>query len=201
MILDKLIGISPGKSDQLNRYTAWLDHCGLRYRVLDDDEDLAEDIQVLLLCGGPDIGLDVKRDKLERHRLMLAWGRIPVLGICRGLQLVNVLLGGGLIEDLVESGLYTSHTSTDGNSHWHNVTWYHPIGELTAQRFLVNSRHHQAISCLGEDLVPVAYSEDGVIEAVIGKSFLGVQWHPERDEIWGTIANEIVENWLKGGWE
>lgn len=112
----------------------------------------------------------------------------PVLGICRGLQLFNVLLGGTLYQDIP-----TQLTSSDINHKQrppyteptHNVyiakdTLLYQI--LQVDTLKVNSYHHQGIKKISEKLVPAAKAEDGLIEAVImpNKTFtLAVQWHPE----------------------
>src|SRR3954470_14571788 len=108
---------------------------------------------------------------------------LPVLAICRGLQLLNVCLGGSLLQH-IESG---AHESGEDGSAWHEVsvepgTKLH--GVLGATRIMVNSRHHQAVT--PERLAPglriSAMSDDGLVEGVEGSShrwLVGVQWHPE----------------------
>jgi putative glutamine amidotransferase len=104
--------------------------------------------------------------------------RLPLLGICRGTQIVNVALGGNLIQDMADAG---------GN-HRH-VT--HPIAvapdtltaELIGATPTISCYHHQCIGLLGNGLRPTAHAADGVIEAVELEThdgwYLGVQWHPE----------------------
>lgn len=113
----------------------------------------------------------------------------PILGICRGVQMINVLQGGTLYQDLRQE--YTSapkvehHMVPPYDRAVHQVTIREesPLyGVLQKTQLSVNSYHHQAIRSLGKDLTVMAVSEDGLIEAVCHskKRFVwGVQWHPE----------------------
>lgn len=111
----------------------------------------------------------------------------PVLGICRGIQLMNVLMGGTLYQDLpTEHPSPTKHHMTppyDTTIHQVEVLPDTLLADLIGTgQHSVNSYHHQAISELGPGLAPMAISEDGLIEAVSvpDKTFIvGVQWHPE----------------------
>ena len=112
----------------------------------------------------------------------------PVLGVCRGLQLINVAYGGTLHQDLDIGGLSTvTHRISDlYDEHAHDVNfveggWLQVIYPGMKQA-RVTSIHHQAVKVLGQDLIVDAWSPDGVVEAVRhpGHPFLvGVQWHPE----------------------
>ena len=150
----------------------------------------------LLLTGGGDVDptlygqedrgsllSDSNRDRAELSlaRAYLAAGK-PVLGICRGMQVLNVALGGTLIQDLGEGGnLFHRRTEADkvhpiyaqANSLLH--TFYGPL-------FHVNSAHHQAADIPGTGVIITARSESGVAEGleVPDKPVLGVQFHPER---------------------
>lgn len=163
-------------------------------------------IQILDLCdglvltGGPDIhpslfGEEVKpacgqicpaRDTLEQALFHHAMERdMPILGICRGIQTINVFQGGTLYQDLPTEHpsevVHNMEKPYDRISH--QVTLSGPIRELlAADRLGVNSIHHQAIKDLGKDLQAMAVSDDQVVEAVWHpkKRFVwGVQWHPE----------------------
>lgn len=112
----------------------------------------------------------------------------PIMGICRGAELVNVALGGTLYQD-IESEIEThiAHRQTEPKfSHSHKVNVLHetPLSRIAdSERIRVNSFHHQAIRILAKDLIPMAIAEDGIIEAVYysGESYLrAYQWHPER---------------------
>ncbi len=115
----------------------------------------------------------------------------PFLGLCRGLQVLNVALGGTLWQDLGEERPESLKHDYFPNAGWARDHLAHPV-EITADTRLaealgagalhVNSMHHQGIHELGYRLRPTAYSPDGLIEAaeVTGGGFvLGVQWHPE----------------------
>lgn len=173
---------------------------------LTEDEGLLDELTAscdgFLLTGGYDISPALYgqeklptcgdgTDGLDRMESMLI-SRIldadkPVLGICRGLQFLNVALGGTLWQDLP-----TQRPSEIGHSmevpydrfvHKALQTEDSPLLQIIPEReFGVNSAHHQGICNLGKDLFPAARSEDGLIEAVCmpGKKFVyAVQWHPE----------------------
>jgi putative glutamine amidotransferase len=131
----------------------------------------------------PLMDVDPARDVAETAvvRACVATG-VAVLGICRGIQMLSVALGGALHQDLAHAGF-------DG--HWEEERQceaVHPVeadpGSLAAGSLAgaaaVNSIHHQAVSEPGPRLRATAWSADGVIEAVEGPGLLGVQWHPER---------------------
>ena len=128
------------------------------------------------------------RDMLEQALFRLALDTDkPILGICRGIQLINAVLGGTLYQDLETErpSSVDHHMTPPYDRHIHQVT-LQPGGLLSAilreQTIGVNSYHHQAIQALAECLRVEAISEDGLIEGVScpGKRFvLAVQWHPE----------------------
>jgi putative glutamine amidotransferase len=131
---------------------------------------------------------NVERDAHELRLLDNALERdIPVLAICRGHQLLNVALGGSLLQH-IESD---AHRWTDtGESSWHEVTFGKGrLAEVYGKEPVrVNSRHHQGITPdrLAKQLRPVSISHDSYVEAVEGEDHrwtVGVQWHPERPEI------------------
>lgn len=150
----------------------------------------------LVLCGGGDIAPvlfgqpdrgstppDKGRDRAELalFRAFYEAGK-PILGICRGMQIINVALGGSLIQDLPpEQKIF--HSSGQGDL-VHPV--FSPEGsvlhKLYGPIYPVNSAHHQAVDQLGEGLRAIAWSESGFAEAVDlpGYPLLGVQFHPER---------------------
>lgn len=154
------------------------------------------DFDGLILCGGGDIAperygednkgsysIDPERDAVE---LALAKAYIsagkPVLGICRGLQLLNVYFGGSLIQHLDS---YREHTSGADYDLAHQVRAEEGsiAHKLYGREFTVNSSHHQAIGTLGEGLKVTMRTTDGkVIEAIEHETLpvFAVQWHPER---------------------
>lgn len=118
--------------------------------------------------------------------------KLPVLGICAGLQLINIGLGGSLIQDIPSEKpeSHVVHTSDNG---WNEGFTRHAV-RIEPRTILstiyadsevtVPTSHHQAIKALGRGLRPTAYADDGIIEAIEleGRPFtIGVQWHPERD--------------------
>lgn len=140
----------------------------------------------------PDAGVetDADRDALD-FSLFEAARRdgIPVLAICRGLQVVNVALGGTLVQDVPTerpSALPHDVPGADRTRREHNVT-IAPGSRLEAiaggGELSVNSRHHQAIGAIAPGLAVTATSPDGVVEGAEGSGtgwLVGVQWHPEN---------------------
>lgn len=158
------------------------------------DEDI--DYDGLILCGGSDIhpryygegidgsvDIDEERDRTEIAvaKKFLQTGK-PILGICRGMQLLNVVLGGTLIQHLSQ---VKQHRADDKRDLIHEVVAQKGslFEELYGTRFCINSLHHQALKKMGEGLCATLYSADGkVIEGCehIDKPYFGVQWHPEK---------------------
>ena len=111
----------------------------------------------------------------------------PMLGICRGVQVLNVLYGGDLYQDIpTQIGSEVIHrAAVMGEAAMHSVEVYEdtPLARITGESAIeVNSFHHQSVKNLGSGLLPMAKSPDGVIEGayVPEKRFaLAVQWHPE----------------------
>ncbi|WP_030542122.1 gamma-glutamyl-gamma-aminobutyrate hydrolase family protein [Streptomyces albus] len=161
-------------------------------------------LDALVVAGGPDVepvrygaaphpmtGPPAReRDAWETALLEAALeSGTPVLGICRGMQLLNVVLGGTLVQHLPETaGPGCAHGGPPGVFGSHVVK---PVpGTLLARALpeavAVPSYHHQAVDRLGRGLVPCAYAEDGTVEAVelpgAAGLVLGVQWHPEAGD-------------------
>lgn len=139
-----------------------------------------------LFTGGQDVGSCSKRDNLETLLLSKALqADKPILGICRGLQFINVFLGGTLWQDLPTdhpSEIVHRQAKPYGNP-THKVTLSGELKSLLDKDILeVNTLHHQAIKDLANGLTPMAVAPDGIIEAVMmkNKRFVwAVQWHPE----------------------
>ena len=147
----------------------------------------------LLLPGGGDLepwrygqentasrSLEPERDRAELALLedFTAAGK-PVLGVCRGLQTVNVFFGGTLAQDI------PGHGALEGRDRLHAVrTAPSALLPLLGEEALVNSAHHQAADRLGSGLRAVQWAADGVVEALCHRRLpvWGVQWHPERLE-------------------
>jgi putative glutamine amidotransferase len=144
------------------------------------------------------------RDETEYRLLELAVERrLPVFGICRGIQVLNVFFGGGLIQD-IPAQLH-SPISHDGEA-THPVTIVDPRLERVVERgeLHVNSYHHQGVTAdlLAPDLEVFAICEaDGVIEGVLHRTLpvIGVQWHPERPTPSRESDERLIRRWLERG--
>jgi putative glutamine amidotransferase len=144
------------------------------------------------------------RDETEYRLLALAVERrLPVFGICRGIQVLNVFFGGGLIQD-IPAQLH-SPISHDGEA-THPVTIVDPRLERVVERgeLHVNSYHHQGVTAdlLAPDLEVFAICEaDGVIEGVLHRTLpvIGVQWHPERPTPSRESDERLIRRWLERG--
>lgn len=167
----------------------------------DELGDMLTRFDGLVLIGGPDVdpslygrdqhpecyGIDRDRDDFELALVRAAVDReVPVLAICRGIQLVNVALGGTLDQHIDDrEGLIAHGVPERGEGVSHPVEL--EPGSLVAKAMGIDradgfSHHHQAIDELGDGLRAVGWTEDGVIEAVEMETgwLLGVQWHPEE---------------------
>lgn len=154
----------------------------------------------LLLAGGGDVGssrygaephpaaysVDKERDEFEIDLALAAdRQRIPTFAICRGAQVVNVAFGGTLHQHLPDHDDLGPHgIPKAGGGHLHDVKVSESSRLFSATRSSViscSSSHHQGIDRVGEGLVPVAWTGDGLVEAVERPDgwLLGVQWHPE----------------------
>jgi putative glutamine amidotransferase len=144
------------------------------------------------------------RDETEYRLLELAVERrLPVFGICRGIQVLNVFFGGGLIQD-IPAQLH-SPISHDGEA-THPVAIVDPRVECVVERveLHVNSYHHQGVTAdlLAPDLDVFAVCEaDGVIEGVLHRTLpvIGVQWHPERPTPSRESDERLIRQWLERG--
>ncbi len=133
-------------------------------------------------CGEFDYEVDILHMKLIKKAMEK---NIPILGICRGHQLINIALGGTLYQDLSQIENARGHVfMRDESQIVHSITIEKDtmLESLYGKSIYVNSMHHQAVKSLGRDLIVSAYSEDGIIEAVEYQKkpfMMGVQWHPE----------------------
>lgn len=100
----------------------------------------------------------------------------PILGICRGIQIINVAFGGTLVQDIPN---HNQDTDRHQMSHSVSISKDSELYNLLGDSLQVNSLHHQIIDQLGEGLKASAYSPEGYIEAIEHPNILAVQWHPE----------------------
>ncbi len=182
--------------------------------VAESPDELLDMIDGLILAGGSDIDPasygaqphpETRGSWPERDRFEIALGTralerdMPVLGICRGMQMLNVIQGGTLnqhVRDLVQNDL---HRHTPGAFTDHGVQL--DPGSLAsrvvgAERTEVKSAHHQGVDELGEGVIASGYADDGLVEAIElpDKMFaVGVLWHPEEDERSRVIGSLVDE--------
>lgn len=178
--------VTPGHSDQAIAQLVGL--CAGLVLTGGDDIDPANYGEAPTPQLGP---VNPRRDAAEQRALKAAVERdIPVLGICRGHQLINVFFGGTLCQDIAtEKGEASSHQQTAPWGARHHEVVITPESRLARalgeDRLAINSYHHQAIRKVAPDLEVTARAEDGLVEAVESKEhrwLVGVQWHPERYE-------------------
>lgn len=180
--------------------------------MIDDPVAFVERLDAVLLTGGGDVDperwkgpsdssvmVSTERDEFEFALLEAALkAGVPVLGICRGLQVINVFLGGTLVPHLKwAEGDGHSKRTRDRTERRHRVDCDpgSMLHHLYGPTMMVNSFHHQAVDQPGTALQITARSEDGTVEGVEHESgkVLGVQWHPEM-----LAGLEPVFGWLVG---
>ena len=187
-------------------YVRAVEHAGGRPLLIPPSDDgLAETLDVLdglVLSGGSDLdpgmyghephpetrGVHEERDRAEMALLHGALERdLPLLAVCRGSQILNVGLGGDLVQHLPEVVGHDEHKHTPGAYADHDVT-LEPgtrLASLLGDHAPVKSHHHQGLGRLGEGLREAARAHDGTLEALEDPSrrfTLGVLWHPEAGE-------------------
>ncbi|CDO23632.1 MULTISPECIES: gamma-glutamyl-gamma-aminobutyrate hydrolase family protein [Mycolicibacterium] len=178
-----------------------------------DPADVVSRIDGLILSGGADVDprrygaapgphatpAEPLRDEFEHAVLDAAWLRgTPVLGICRGTQLINVNRGGTLVAHLpADSGEAHSYLGYPRNHRSHAVEFV--AGSvphaLYGSRIRVNSLHHQAVAAIGSGLTVTGHAPDGVVESIEGLDapVVGVQWHPEMLDGTDPLFGWLVE--------
>lgn len=145
----------------------------------------------ILLSGGNDIGQALERDKLETQLLDYAKvNNLPVLGVCRGMQMLNEYCGGTLVQ--VERHVATRHLL---EGEWVIKQGYRQV----------NSYHEQAViaDTLAKSLVSIATTADGVIEAIKHSTlpWIGIMWHPERESTLSNEDSKLLKNIFRGNHE
>ena len=209
----KSTALTLGNERYYPRYAKFITEAEGNPERIESPEDL-DKYDVLVLSGGGDMGIKSgaygdqtedlliggikeERDELERQLLERAYEhKMPVLGICRGMQVMNVFLGGTLWPDINQGGF-------DGGLHRDGEGGEPPIGDIPhwtkmeEKEFEVTSHHHQGVRELGKGLQIMSESSDGMIEAVKHESlpWFAVQWHPERTE--EGLGRALPREWLR----
>lgn len=152
-------------------------------------------------------GIDLERDsfELEVARVCVMYG-IPYFGICRGMQILNIALGGTLHLDLSDAKIDTSaHRNTEyGGCTEHQVCIVNSsrLRDIVGSDDLaVMSNHHQCVNILGNGLNVSGISYDGIVEAIEYKNndlIFGVQWHPEVDGTENKKNAMLFQNFISG---
>lgn len=206
-----IIALSKGKgSEHYEQYGKWLEENSNKIQCVDlyyikskkKIDEILSHAAGIVLTGGPDVHpgrygrefdtarceIDPYRDTLEFYLIKYAQlHKIPILGICRGLQILNVAYGGTLFVDIpTDYGTEIIHRC-DSDYCYHNVTLdtsrlLYTIMKM--QKIKVNSYHHQGINKLAKSLLENAESDDKLIEGIELKNknqfLIATQWHPER---------------------
>lgn len=186
-----------GKPDQIQNYVrafwafgiegigvyqcTWKEAAACSGLVLPGGGDIAPELFGQANQGSVNIDETLDRIQLKLLEEYIRQGR-PVLGICKGLQIINVYFGGTVIQHLPTAD---AHTGQNGDQmHMTIATQDSILSRLYGLRFPVNSAHHQGLGRLGRGLKAIQFAEDQVIEGIVHKKLpiIGVQWHPERME-------------------
>jgi len=201
--------IAISKCDKkFDAYIKWLEYFKVSYLILDynlpSTLNKLKSCSGLILTGGEDISPEIycdwrennsehlynpKRDGFELRLLEIADSlRMPILGICRGAQLINVFFRGNLVFDLEKIRNVNHRKLSEDEPRYHNINIYentllHSIVQTNSG--IVTSSHHQAVDRLGEGLKINCRADDGTIEGIEAIDYhshflLGIQWHPER---------------------
>ena len=182
-------------TENLTNYIEALKENGIEAVVtLDIDEAIKCD--GLLIPGGGDIDPvyygeemdgsdepDRDLDKAQRDILdAFVKSKKPILGICRGMQLINIYFGGSLYQDLETKDIHTRKNDNDTVHSVRSVAEGNVFEKFYGKNFNINSAHHQGAKKLGKGLKEVLQSEDGVCEAIIHEELpiIATQFHPER---------------------
>jgi gamma-glutamyl-gamma-aminobutyrate hydrolase PuuD len=181
-------------------YVRAVERAGGRALLVPPDDDAIEEtldrLDAIVFSGGNDLepssygaeahpatgGTNPARDRGELALLQAALARdLPVLAICRGVQVLNAARGGDLVQHLPEVVGHEEHRAVPGQWSEHGVR-VDPSSKVPAVDGTVRSHHHQGLGRIGEGLREVAWADDGTVEAVEDpdKRFVvGVLWHPE----------------------
>ncbi len=175
-----------------HNYVLALKQINAKY-IVSTDITLSRDCSHLLLCGGGDVypyfynerlsdcyNLNLTRDLAELYLIRrFSKFNLPILGICRGMQIINVTFGGSLERKIVDHSL---HFNNEGDV-FHNVENVCGFSrDIYGKCCTVNSAHRQKIKILANEFIPCSYADDLTLESFCSKDskILGVQFHPER---------------------
>ena len=189
------------KNKDTLRYQSALVNIGVMFecmdRVPENFEERMDEFDALILPGGDDIDPSLFRQENKGSRTIdralddaqltfmdfFVKRNKPILGICKGAQVINVYFGGDVIQDL-DDERRPRHTYHDGTGEVHetSVTAGNFMHEIYGDKLVTNSFHHQAIGRVGMGLKVIQTSSDGVIEGMIHDKLpiTALQWHPER---------------------
>ena len=210
------------------KYATWLQAADAEMECVDlsafPKEEAVE--QQLSMCrgivftGGPDIDPERYGKESERARCTIDPGRdklefallerarvlgLPVLGICRGMELLNVFFGGTLIVDLVKDRPSSTVHRQENREVMHEVSITNPsllFDIVKVSKGDVVSSHHQAIDQVASALKACATAPDGILEALEWADpkeqafLLGIQWHPERMEVESPLSLAIAKRFI-----
>ena len=218
------IGITyTGTEEKQFNYINWLSkNAGVDIVTLSPETSAPETIKLLdgiVLTGGVDIHpqnyncsitaypnapdkFNELRDNFEREVFALSQAnKIPLLAVCRGMQLVNCILGGSLVQDIGSTANIVHQFNKQDKAHGITIVAGSLLQEITGvQRTIANSAHHQAIERVGNDLQINCVADDGIIEGIewVNKNdrsfLLGIQWHPERMYIFSLSESPVSKN-------
>jgi len=210
MVPTKKIGLTyTGFDEKHNIYVQWLmageDIEIITLSAQEANLQIVKDLDGIVLSGGVDVqpkyynsdvidytnapaSFNEKRDVFEKAVFEISQqNNIPLLAVCRGLQLVNCLLGGTLVQDIGAANLIHKVENKLDKAHGINITAGTLLNEImNVERTMTNSAHHQAINKIGDGLLINCMADDGIIEGIEWADkkekafFLGIQWHPER---------------------
>jgi putative glutamine amidotransferase len=176
-------------------------------------EETLDALDGLLFSGGSDVDPSTydaathpqtnntrpDRDRAELALISAALQRdMPVLAVCRGMEVLNVARGGDLVQHLPDVVGHEDHKHTPGvfGDHEVDLKSGSRVCRLLGERAPVKSHHHQGVGRLGEGLVETAWAEDGTIEGIedpSGRFTLGVLWHPEQGEDFALFKALVEE--------
>lgn len=215
--------------DERARYESWLKGFDptlnvIRLKAGESTMEQVRQCDGIILSGGADVypALYFRPEYIEQYKLSdfnrerdefeyavlkeVTAQRVPLLGICRGLQITNVFFKGSLIPDLPSKGK-TGHSSGDKKN-----DFVHPVGIfkesglfniIGEEKGITNSLHHQAADAIGEGLAASAFAEDGTVEGIekadkkYPSFFILVQWHPERMDPSNPFSGKLREAFVK----